>query len=95
MQDAGLAYQQFRNCSDNLSSWLEHLPRNQVRPSDGPSQIAYKLQAQKVRGWGCRQPGGRSGPCPELGPQATSTSLATSPKGRATYLHVAPLWPVC
>nr|XP_023507756.1 envoplakin [Equus caballus] len=47
VQDAGLAYQQFRNCSDNLSSWLEHLPRNQVRPSDGPSQIAYKLQAQK------------------------------------------------
>lgn len=64
VQDAGLTYQQFKNCRDNLSSWLEHLPPNQVQPSDGPSQIAYKLQAQKVRG-----PGGRTDPCPELGPQ--------------------------
>ncbi|XP_066093554.1 envoplakin isoform X2 [Saccopteryx bilineata] len=47
VQDAGLTYQQFKNCRDNLSSWLEHLPHNQVRPSDGPSQIAYKLQVQK------------------------------------------------
>lgn len=47
MQDASLTYQQFKNCRDNLSSWLEHLPHSQVRPSDGPSQIAYKLQAQK------------------------------------------------
>ncbi|XP_045670045.1 envoplakin isoform X1 [Ursus americanus] len=47
LQDVGLTYQQFKNCRDNLSFWLEHLPRNQVRPSDGPSQLAYKLQAQK------------------------------------------------
>nr|XP_012634312.1 envoplakin [Microcebus murinus] len=47
LQDVGLTYQQFKNCRDNLSSWLEHLPHNQVRPSDGPSQIAYKLQAEK------------------------------------------------
>lgn len=47
VQDAGLTYQQFKNCRDSLSSWLEHLPPNQVRPGDGPSQIAYKLQAQK------------------------------------------------
>ncbi|XP_027626614.1 envoplakin [Tupaia chinensis] len=47
VQDAGLSYQQFKNCRDNLSSWLEHLPHSQVRPSDGPSQVAYKLQAQK------------------------------------------------
>ncbi|XP_054449361.1 envoplakin [Pteronotus mesoamericanus] len=47
LQDTGLTHQQFKNCSDNLSSWLEHLPHNQLRPSDGPSQIAYKLQAQK------------------------------------------------
>ncbi|XP_023067534.1 envoplakin isoform X2 [Piliocolobus tephrosceles] len=47
VQDAALTYQQFKNCKDNLSSWLEHLPHSQVRPSDGPSQIAYKLQAQK------------------------------------------------
>lgn len=54
VQDAGLTYQQFKNCTDNLNAWLERLPHNQVRPSDGPSQIAYKLQAQKVRSWGCR-----------------------------------------
>uniref|UniRef100_A0A8C0AJ89 Envoplakin n=1 Tax=Bos mutus grunniens TaxID=30521 RepID=A0A8C0AJ89_BOSMU len=47
MQDAGLTYQQFKNCTDNLNAWLERLPHNKVRPSDGPSQIAYKLQAQK------------------------------------------------
>uniref|UniRef100_A0A452U214 Envoplakin n=1 Tax=Ursus maritimus TaxID=29073 RepID=A0A452U214_URSMA len=38
LQDVGLTYQQFKNCRDNLSFWLEHLPRNQVRPSDGLQQ---------------------------------------------------------
>lgn len=52
LQDASLTYQQLKNGRDNLSSWLEQLPHHQVQPSDGPSQIAYKLQAQKVRGWG-------------------------------------------
>ncbi|XP_004709341.1 envoplakin [Echinops telfairi] len=47
VQDISLTYQQFKNCRDNLSSWLQHLPRNRVKPSDGPSQVAYKLQAQK------------------------------------------------
>ncbi|KAL6046941.1 hypothetical protein STEG23_019981 [Scotinomys teguina] len=47
LQDARLTYQQFTNVRDNLSSWLEQLPHNQVQPSDGPSQIAYKLKAQK------------------------------------------------
>ncbi|XP_040606011.1 envoplakin isoform X2 [Mesocricetus auratus] len=47
LQDARLTYQQLTNVRDNLSSWLEQLPHNQVQPSDGPSQIAYKLQAQK------------------------------------------------
>uniref|UniRef100_A0A8C6G1W4 Envoplakin n=1 Tax=Moschus moschiferus TaxID=68415 RepID=A0A8C6G1W4_MOSMO len=47
VQDASLTYQQFKNCTDNLNTWLERLPHNKVRPSDGPSQIAYKLQAQK------------------------------------------------
>lgn len=75
LQDASLTYQQFKNCRNNLSSWLEHVPSNQVRPSDGPSQISYKLQEQKVRGWGCWQPGGRSGPCPELGPQVRLTTV--------------------
>nr|XP_051697064.1 envoplakin [Oryctolagus cuniculus] len=47
VQDTGLTYQRFKNCRDSLRSWLEHLPQTQVRPDDGPSQIAYKLQAQK------------------------------------------------
>nr|XP_021491680.1 envoplakin isoform X1 [Meriones unguiculatus] len=47
LQDASLTYQQFKNGRDNLSSWLEQLPHHQVQPSDGPSQVAYKLQAQK------------------------------------------------
>nr|XP_004655257.2 envoplakin [Jaculus jaculus] len=47
VQDTSLTFQQFKNRRDNLSSWLEQLPHNQVRPSDGPSQVAYKLQAQK------------------------------------------------
>lgn len=50
LQDASLTQQQLKNCRDNLSSWLEQLPHHQVQPSDGPSQIGYKLQAQKVRG---------------------------------------------
>ncbi|EQB77242.1 envoplakin-like protein [Camelus ferus] len=49
VQDASLTYQQFKNSRDNLNSWLEHLPHNQVQPSDGPSQITYKLQAQAQR----------------------------------------------
>lgn len=75
LQDAGLTYQQFRNWRDNLSSWLEHLPPSQVRPGDGPSQIAYKLQEQKVRGGvagGLRQ----DRPLPRAGPRATSTSTS-------------------
>ncbi|XP_021069024.1 envoplakin [Mus pahari] len=47
LQDASLTYQQLRNSRDNLSSWLEQLPHHRIQPSDGPSQIAYKLQAQK------------------------------------------------
>lgn len=47
LQDASLTHQQLKNSRDNLSSWLEQLPHHRVQPSDGPSQIAYKLQAQK------------------------------------------------
>lgn len=75
LQDASLTYQQFKNCRDNLSFWLEHLPHNQVRPSDGPSQVAYKLQAQKVRSWDRRPP---------------PASLGALPTGRAARVHVAP-----
>lgn len=75
LQDVGLTYQQFKNCRDNLSFWLEHLPRNQVRPSDGPSQLAYKLQAQKVR----------------LGLQATCRQMGRGlPTGTAAWARGAP-----
>ncbi|GAB1297087.1 Envoplakin [Apodemus speciosus] len=47
LQDASLTHQQLKNSRDNLSSWLEQLSPHQVQPSDGPGQIAYKLQAQK------------------------------------------------
>ena len=91
MQDAGLTYQQFKNCTDNLNAWLERLPHNKVRPSDGPSQIAYKLQAQKVRSWGCRGCGPASPPAsyPELSPQARPSSLAAFLTGRAACARVA------
>ena len=91
MQDAGLTYQQFKNCTDNLNAWLERLPHNKVRPSDGPSQIAYKLQAQKVRSWGCRECGPASLPAsyPELSPQARPSSLAAFLTGRAACACVA------
>lgn len=80
LQDAGLTYQQFKNCRDNLSSWLEHLPRNQLRPSDGPSQIAYKLQAQKVRGWG-----GRPHPLPwQPLPQGEQPGCLWPPSGQCS-----------
>ncbi|XP_072501843.1 envoplakin isoform X2 [Notamacropus eugenii] len=47
VQDASLIYQQFKNYSENLRSWMEHLPCSELGPTDGPSQINYKLQAQK------------------------------------------------
>ncbi|XP_051851000.1 envoplakin [Antechinus flavipes] len=47
VQDASLLHQQLRNCGENLRSWMEHLPRHELGPSDGPSQVTYKLQAQK------------------------------------------------
>ncbi|XP_043856067.1 envoplakin isoform X3 [Dromiciops gliroides] len=47
VQDASLIYQQFKNYRENLRSWMEHLPRNELGPTDGPSQINYKLQSQK------------------------------------------------
>nr|XP_033817796.1 envoplakin [Geotrypetes seraphini]XP_033817797.1 envoplakin [Geotrypetes seraphini]XP_033817798.1 envoplakin [Geotrypetes seraphini]XP_033817799.1 envoplakin [Geotrypetes seraphini]XP_033817800.1 envoplakin [Geotrypetes seraphini] len=47
LRDTNLTYQQFRSADDNMSSWLNNLPRNQVKSTDGPSQINYKLQSQK------------------------------------------------
>ena len=87
LQDAILIHQQLRNSRDNLSSWLEQLPHHQVQPSDGPGQIAYKLQAQKVRpgamGWTVLE----SGPGLELGPPATCFFPATDPAGMAACNH--------
>lgn len=82
LQDASLTYQQFKNCRDNLSSWLEHLPHSQVWPSDGPSQITYKLQAQKVGlglgPWSLKPP-------PPPGPQLPVHMLP--PSGQRSKAH--------
>ncbi|XP_029456324.1 envoplakin [Rhinatrema bivittatum] len=47
LRDTNLTYQQFRASNENMTSWLNNLPRNQVKSTDGPSQINYKLQSQK------------------------------------------------
>ncbi|XP_030064084.1 envoplakin [Microcaecilia unicolor] len=47
LRDTNLTYQQFRSASDNMSSWLNNIPKNQVKSTDGPSQVNYKLQSQK------------------------------------------------
>ncbi|KAM4662790.1 envoplakin [Discoglossus pictus] len=47
LRDANLPYQQFKSTSDSLDMWLNNLPKNQVTSSDSPSQVNYKLQAQK------------------------------------------------
>ncbi|XP_062976401.1 envoplakin [Elgaria multicarinata webbii] len=47
LRNTSLTYQQFQNANENLMFWLNNLPRYQVKTTDGPSQINYKLQAQK------------------------------------------------
>ncbi|KAJ7316049.1 hypothetical protein JRQ81_002211 [Phrynocephalus forsythii] len=47
LRNTSLTYQQFQNANENLMFWLNNLPRYQVRTTDGPGQINYKLQAQK------------------------------------------------
>ncbi|XP_059720359.1 envoplakin-like isoform X1 [Haemorhous mexicanus] len=47
LRNISLTYQQFQNSNENLMFWINNLPRHQVRTTDGPSQINYKLQAQK------------------------------------------------
>uniref|UniRef100_A0A8D2LLQ9 SH3 domain-containing protein n=1 Tax=Varanus komodoensis TaxID=61221 RepID=A0A8D2LLQ9_VARKO len=47
LRNTSLTYQQFQNSNENLIFWLNSLPRYQVKTTDGPSQINYKLQAQK------------------------------------------------
>ncbi|XP_053155328.1 envoplakin isoform X3 [Hemicordylus capensis] len=47
LRNTSLTYQQFQNSNENLMFWLNNLPRYQVKTTDGPSQINYKLQAQK------------------------------------------------
>lgn len=48
LRNISLTYQQFQNSNENLMFWMNNLPRHQVKTTDGPSQINYKLQAQKV-----------------------------------------------
>ncbi|XP_013915144.1 PREDICTED: envoplakin [Thamnophis sirtalis] len=45
--DTSLIYQQFQNANENLIFWLNNLPKHKVKTTDGPSQINYKLEAQK------------------------------------------------
>ncbi|KFP79318.1 Envoplakin, partial [Acanthisitta chloris] len=47
LRNISLTYQQFQNSNENLMFWMNNLPRHQVKTTDGPSQINYKLQAQK------------------------------------------------
>ncbi|KFR17443.1 Envoplakin, partial [Opisthocomus hoazin] len=46
LRNISLAYQQFQNSNENLMFWINNLPKHQVKTTDGPSQINYKLQAQ-------------------------------------------------
>lgn len=48
LRNISLTYQQFQNSNENLMFWMNNLPKHQVKTTDGPSQINYKLQAQKV-----------------------------------------------
>uniref|UniRef100_A0A8B9F668 SH3 domain-containing protein n=1 Tax=Amazona collaria TaxID=241587 RepID=A0A8B9F668_9PSIT len=47
LRNISLTYQQFQNSNENLMFWMNNLPKHQVKATDGPSQINYKLQAQK------------------------------------------------
>lgn len=48
LRNISLTYQQFQNSNENLMFWMNNIPKHQVKTTDGPSQINYKLQAQKV-----------------------------------------------
>ncbi|NWS10162.1 EVPL protein, partial [Pachyramphus minor] len=47
LRNISLTYQQFQNSNENLMFWMNNLPKHQVKTTDGPSQINYKLQSQK------------------------------------------------
>ncbi|KFQ80617.1 Envoplakin, partial [Phaethon lepturus] len=47
LRNISITYQQFQNSNENLMFWMNNLPKHQVKTTDGPSQINYKLQAQK------------------------------------------------
>ncbi|KFQ38154.1 Envoplakin, partial [Mesitornis unicolor] len=47
LRNVSLTYQQFQNSNENLMFWMNNLPKHHVKTTDGPSQINYKLQAQK------------------------------------------------
>uniref|UniRef100_A0A8C0BKP8 SH3 domain-containing protein n=1 Tax=Buteo japonicus TaxID=224669 RepID=A0A8C0BKP8_9AVES len=47
LRNISLTYQQFQNSNENLMFWMNNVPKHQVKTTDGPSQINYKLQAQK------------------------------------------------
>uniref|UniRef100_K7G376 Envoplakin n=1 Tax=Pelodiscus sinensis TaxID=13735 RepID=K7G376_PELSI len=47
LRNTNLTYQQFQNSNENMMFWMNNLPKHQVKTTDGPSQINYKMQAQK------------------------------------------------
>uniref|UniRef100_A0A8C0UUZ6 Envoplakin n=1 Tax=Cyanistes caeruleus TaxID=156563 RepID=A0A8C0UUZ6_CYACU len=56
LRNISLTYQQFQNSNENLMFWMNNLPRHQVKTTDGPSQIKYKLQAQKTEIFSMERP---------------------------------------
>ncbi|XP_074870273.1 envoplakin isoform X1 [Carettochelys insculpta] len=47
LRNISLTCNQFQNSNENMMFWMNNLPKHQVKTTDGPSQISYKLQAQK------------------------------------------------
>ncbi|EMP23783.1 Envoplakin [Chelonia mydas] len=47
LRNTNLTYQQFQNSNENMMFWMNNLPKHDVKTTDGPSQINFKLQAQK------------------------------------------------
>ncbi|XP_043946435.1 envoplakin [Protopterus annectens] len=47
LQNADIAYQRFKSSNQDLNTWINSLPNNQLSANDGLSQVNYKLQSQK------------------------------------------------
>lgn len=49
LQEAATKNQEFQSTSKSLSSFLDNLPTNQIKPNDDLSQVAAKQTSQEVR----------------------------------------------